>query len=63
VFGPLPTRYRYFVLAASMLACLGLALWLAGTVDLPLGGYLVGLVAGGVVAFALLHDFTHRSAR
>jgi hypothetical protein len=63
MLGPLPTRYRYFILVTSMLACLGLALWLAGTVALPVGGYLVGLLAGGAVAFALLHDFSHRSAR
>jgi fatty acid desaturase len=60
MFGPLPARYRYLVLVASLLACLGLALWLAGTAELPLEVYLVGLLTGGLVAFVLLHDFSHR---
>ena len=57
MFGPLPARYRLTVLVVCLLACLGLGLWLARSVDLPLQGYLVGLALGGVVAFVLLHDF------
>ena len=58
MFGPLPARYRLTVLVVTVLACLGLALWLAYRVELPLEGYLAGLVLGGVVAFVLLHDFS-----
>lgn len=62
MFGPLPARYRFTVLVLSLIGCLGLALYLARGVDLPVEGYAVGLLAGGLVAFLLLHDFSHRSA-
>ena len=60
MIGPLPARYRLIVLAVTLLACLGLALWLAQTVQLPFEGYVVGLVGGCLLAYLLLHDFSHR---
>jgi hypothetical protein len=60
MFGPLPTRYRYLVLTVTLLGCLAMALWLSRSITLPLEGYLVGLGAGALIAYLLLHDFTHR---
>lgn len=62
MIGPLPARYRVIVVTVTLLACLVLGLWLARSVDLPFEGLLVGLLCGGLVAYVLLHDFTHRPA-
>lgn len=55
--GPLPQLYRYLVAALALLVSLAGGVWLAGRLDLPLGGFGVGLGAGCLLAFVLVHDF------
>lgn len=55
--GPLPQLYRYLVAALAVLVSLAGGVWLAGWLELPFGGFGVGLGAGCLIAFALVHDF------
>ena len=57
MIGPLPARYRYLVLSVTLLACLGLALWLARDISFPFEGYAIGLAGGLGLSYLLLHDF------
>lgn len=55
--GPLPQLYRYLVAGLALLVSLAGGVWLAGRLELPLGGFGIGLGAGCLIAFALVHDF------
>lgn len=55
--GPLPQLYRYLIAGLVVLLCLGSGVWLAQELELPLGGIGVGLGAGSLLAFVLVHDF------
>ena len=61
--GPLPKFHK--VLVAVLLLTLGLAggTWLAGVLDLPLGGIGVGLGVGLLLAWLVTHDFSHPRER
>jgi hypothetical protein len=63
VLGPLPRRYRRRVIAAAVLLFTVLGAWLTWTLALrmPVDGLAVGVVAGALSAFLLVHDFTRRS--
>jgi hypothetical protein len=63
VLGPLPRRHRRRVVAAAILLFGLLGAWLTPALDLPMpaDGLAVGLVAGALSAFLLVHDFTRRS--
>ena len=58
MIGPLPARYRYIVLSITLLACLGLAVWLARDVAFPFKGYVIGIAGGLGLSYLLLHDFS-----
>ena len=58
MIGPLPARYSFLVILVSLLACLGGAFWLASTIQVPLEGYVLGILMGLLVAYVLLHDFS-----
>jgi hypothetical protein len=58
--GPLPQLYRHLVAGLVLALSLGTGVWLAGRLELPLGGIGVGLVVGCLLAFVLTHDF-HRA--
>ena len=55
--GPLPALHRLLIAGLVLLLCLASGVWLAGRYDLPLGGLGVGLGAGSLLAFLLVHDF------
>ena len=55
--GPLPPLHRLLIVGFVVLIGLGAGIWMAGHFDLPLGGIGVGLGAGSVLAFVLVHDF------
>ena len=60
VLAPLPRLHRLVVVAIALLAAIAAGLFLASavpSVPLPVGGVLVGTVAGCLVAFLLVHDF------
>ena len=59
--GPLPQLYRYLIVGLVVLLSLAGGIWLAGYLELPLGGIGVGLGAGCLLAFVLTHDFGHRT--
>ena len=63
MFGPLPQLYRFLVVAFAILVFIGGGVWLAHAFDVPLpfGGVLGGTAAGALIAYALVHDFSHRS--
>ena len=63
MFGPLPQLYRILVVAFAILVFIGGGLWLAHLVDvpLPLGGILGGTGVGALIAYALVHDFSHHA--
>lgn len=63
VLGPLPRRHRRRVVAAAILLSALLGVWLNVSFDLPfpLDGLAVGALAGTLVAFLLVHDFTRRA--
>ena len=58
MIGPLPARYSFIVIVVSLLACLAGAFWLANVIEIPLEGYVLGILTGLLVAFVLLHDFS-----
>ncbi len=55
--GPLPQLHRLLIVGVIVLLSLGAGIWLAGHLELPLGGVGVGLGAGSLLAFVLVHDF------
>jgi len=55
--GPLPQLHRLLIVGVIVLLSLGAGIWLAQHFDLPIGGIGVGLGAGSVLAFVLVHDF------
>ncbi len=62
--GPLPQLHRLLIVGLVVLLSLGAGIWLAGHLDLPLGGIGVGLGAGSLLSFLLVHDFrTPRAQR
>ena len=61
--GPLPPLHRLSVAALVLLVSLAGGIWLAGFLDLPLGGIGVGLGLGLLLAWLLTHDFGHPRER
>ncbi len=55
--GPLPALYRLLIAGLVLLLGLAFGIWLAQSHDLPLGGLGVGIGAGSLLAFLLVHDF------
>lgn len=55
--GPLPPLHRLLVVGLIVLLSLGTGVWLAGYLELPVGGIGVGLTAGLLIGFLLVHDF------
>jgi hypothetical protein len=47
------------IAALVLVLSLGAGVWLADYLDLPLGGVGVGLGAGCLLAYVLVHDFGH----
>lgn len=64
MIGPLPQLYRLLVIAAAVLLFIGLGVWLAHSIGVPMpfGGILGGTVAGVLMAYLLVHDFSHQHA-
>ena len=63
MFGRLPTLYRWRTVAVAFIVCTLSGLWLAGFTPIPVVpslGALIGAAAGLTVAYALVHDFSHR---
>jgi hypothetical protein len=63
MFGPLPPLYRWRTVVVAVLVFIAAGAWLAHATPVPLVvtlGALLGGLAGVLVAFALLHDFSHR---
>lgn len=61
MMGPLPTLYRWRVAVVALLFCGAVGAWLAYSTPIPVVvtvGALLGAVAGLLVAFALVHEFT-----
>lgn len=58
--GPLPPLHQLLVGALLLLGGLGAGIWLATWLQLPLGGFGVGLGAGCLLAWLATHDFGHR---
>jgi hypothetical protein len=61
--GPLPQYYRLVVVSLLVALCVATGIWLAGYLQLPLGGLGVGLGAGVLLAWLVTHDFTPRDRR
>ncbi len=61
VMGPLPPLHRLLTVGLVVLLSLGTGVWLAGYIELPVGGIGVGLTAGLMIAFLLVHDFRSTS--
>lgn len=55
--GPLPALHRLLIAGLILLLSVAAGVWLAGRQDLPLGGLGVGLVAGSLFSYLLIHDF------
>lgn len=55
--GPLPQLHTILVATLVLAVCLTGGIWLAGFLDLPLGGVGVGLGLGLLLAWLLTHDF------
>ena len=60
MLAPLPRLYRWLVLVVLLVGSLAAGVLLAQTRDFPLGGLLIGTLAGLALAFAALHDFHRR---
>jgi hypothetical protein len=63
LFGPLPVLYRVVLVAAALVIWIGLGVWSGARPDVPVtvaAGLLLGVVAGLVSAYVLLHDFDRR---
>lgn len=55
--GPLPALHRVFIAGLVLFLSVASGVWLAGSYDLPLGGFGVGIAGGSLLAFLLVHDF------
>ena len=55
--GPLPALHRLLIAGLILLLSVASGVWLAGSYNLPLGGLGVGVAAGSLLAFLLVHDF------
>lgn len=58
MLGPLPTLYRRFLVVVAPAVCVGAFAWLAWTTPVPIvasAGALIGLVAGVLAAYLLVH--------
>lgn len=55
--GPLPALYRLLIASLVLLLSLATGIWLAGRHDLPFGGFAVGIGAGCLFTYLLVHDF------
>ncbi len=65
MFGPLPALHRFALVAAALVVCVGIGLWLGAMPELPLNlraGLLAGAGAGAAAAFVLVHDFHSRQS-
>lgn len=60
MLGPLPRLYRSLVATTAIIVFIAGGIWLAQLRPLPVGGLLVGSVAGVLIAFVLVHDFHQR---
>jgi len=60
MLGPLPRLYRSLVATAAFVVFIACGVWLAQMLPLPVGGLLLGSVAGVLIAFVLVHDFHQR---
>lgn len=66
MLGPLPALYRFALVVAALVVCVGLGLWFGAIPEVPLNlrlGLLAGGAAGAAAAFVLVHDFHQREAR
>jgi hypothetical protein len=66
MLGPLPTLHRFLLVAAALVVCVGLGLWIGTVPELALDlrvGLVAGTVAGFAAAFALVHDSHRRQGR
>ncbi len=64
--GPLPPLYRWRTIAVVLLVCVTLGAWLAFSTPLPVmvtAGALLGGLAGVLLAYLLVHDFSARQPR
>lgn len=61
--GPLPQLHKVLIVLLMVAVSLGGGVWLAGFLDLPLGGIGVGVAAGSLLAFLVTRDFTRRRVR
>lgn len=61
--GPLPALHRLLIAGVVLLLSVASGVWLAERHDLPLGGFGVGIAAGSVLAFLLVHDFRRTRPR
>jgi hypothetical protein len=64
--GPLPPLYRWRTVVIALLFCGAVGAWLAFSTAIPIVvtvGALLGGLAGILVAYALVHDFSHHQPR
>lgn len=61
--GPLPALHRLLIAGLVLLLSLAAGVWLAERQDLPLDGFGVGIGAGGLLAYLLVHDFRRTRPR
>jgi len=55
--GPLPALHRVAIACLVLVLSVAAGVWLAAHRDLPLGGFGVGIAAGSLLAFLMVHDF------
>ena len=55
--GPLPALHRLLIAGVVLLLSTASGAWLAERLDMPLGGLGVGILAGCLFTFLLVHDF------
>lgn len=60
--GPLPPLHRLSIVGLVVLLSLATGVWLADYLALPVGGIGVGLAAGLMIGFLLVHDFRRTPA-
>ena len=65
MFGPLPYLHRVLLVAAALLVCAGLGVWVGLMPEVAVGvrmGVVAGLATGLAAAFVLVHDVHRRGA-
>ena len=63
LFGPLPVLHRVVIVVGALTAWIGLGAWVGYRSEFPVTvvpGVALGIVAGLVSAYVLLHDFDRR---